>query len=229
MTRCDEFYQKWRQDPNWCDKCRTEVYRINKYIETLDAFPTLKEVSAGALRPILDKKMDTETRNKLLGEVERKVKSEGNVTSTDVQILMSQSPFVNKEAQNKPLSVEKQIIHAATWKETMQPKISRMDEAVFDSLVSKGVGALFQESIPIVVVTPDILIRKGNKNYAVFLDGAQVHAGREDRDQQWRDLLSQRGYEVISIKYEAYSETNRDKIVQEIMETIGFTTTMPRR
>jgi len=219
MTRCEEFYEKWKRDPNWCEKSRAEVYRINKYIETLDAYPGLEKVTATALRPILDRKMDEETKKKLLSTIETQAKSGVPVTSSDIEILVGASTKVDKEPQIKA-RLEQQIIHATTWKETMSPKISKMDEAVFDSLVQKGVGALFQESVCVKMLIPDIVVKKGSKNYAVFRDGP-VHEGREDRDEANRQLLARQGFEVISIPYDGYSNETRDSIVQQIIETIS--------
>jgi SAM-dependent methyltransferase len=36
MTRCVEFYQKWANDPNWCEKCKSSVSEINSYLSLLE-------------------------------------------------------------------------------------------------------------------------------------------------------------------------------------------------
>jgi len=65
MSRCLEFYQKWEKDPNWCEKCKDSVRKINRYIDLLDDFETkgipkdktivfLPEGSARALISIQD-------------------------------------------------------------------------------------------------------------------------------------------------------------------------------
>lgn len=35
MTRCEAFYSKWANDPNWCNKCQRSVEKINNYMELL--------------------------------------------------------------------------------------------------------------------------------------------------------------------------------------------------
>ena len=30
--RCQEFYERWTTDPNWCERCKSSVSNINKYI-----------------------------------------------------------------------------------------------------------------------------------------------------------------------------------------------------
>jgi len=222
MTRCEEFYEKWKRDPNWCDKCPTEVFRINKYIESLDMFPSLKQVSASALRLILEKKLDINTRKELLKKVADQVEAGKEVHVTDVVTLMTQFPKGNKEAQIGEIpKVEQRIIHAATWKETMHPTISRMDEEVYNALCNARVPSLFQERIPVKWVTPDILIQSRSKNIAVFLDGP-VHEGHEDRDRENRQLLAQRDITVLEYKYDEYSLAQRDQIVNEILSYLGM-------
>jgi len=53
LVRCEEFYEKWKRDPNWCQKCRTAVYYIDKYIELSQKFPVLKNISERAVRPLM--------------------------------------------------------------------------------------------------------------------------------------------------------------------------------
>lgn len=221
MTRCEEFYEKWKRDPNWCGKCETEVWRINRYIETLDAHPSLRDISAGALRPILEKKLDIDTREKLLEKVENEVKQGKQMRIADIVNLMTEFPIGKKEPQIEEIpKIETQIIKAQTWKETMTTPISKMDEAVYGKLQENGVYGQFQEVICIKHVRPDILIHAPNKTVAIFLDGAEVHEGREDRDLANRELLAKRGVDVISLRYEGYSDEARDSIVQQIIEKI---------
>lgn len=36
MTRCVEFYTRWKKDPNWCHKCQSAVDQIDSYIDLVD-------------------------------------------------------------------------------------------------------------------------------------------------------------------------------------------------
>jgi len=36
MTRCVEFYTRWKKDPNWCHKCQSAVDQIESYIDLVD-------------------------------------------------------------------------------------------------------------------------------------------------------------------------------------------------
>jgi len=53
LVRCEEYYEKWKRDPNWCEKCPTAVYYIDKYIELTEKFPALKNLSERAVRPLV--------------------------------------------------------------------------------------------------------------------------------------------------------------------------------
>lgn len=82
MSRCESFYKRWRKDPNWCNKCRTEVSRINKYLGLVDELAemgTPEDVTLGTLperaaRPILAIQ-DEETRENVISSVSNAIKT----------------------------------------------------------------------------------------------------------------------------------------------------------
>jgi len=57
MVRCEQFYEKWKRDPNWCMKCASSVWRINQYIEITDRWQKLKKLPERNLRPLFSKKL----------------------------------------------------------------------------------------------------------------------------------------------------------------------------
>ncbi len=64
MTRCKEFYDKWRRDPNWCEKCKSAVSQINSYLGFIDELEsrgvprefTLVNLPESAIRPLFTEK-----------------------------------------------------------------------------------------------------------------------------------------------------------------------------
>jgi len=88
MTRCEEFYEKWKRDPNWCNKCETSVFRINKYIELVEAHPMLKKVSERALRPLIERSIPHGELEKIIGELEDRIQKKQRVTTKTVQDIM---------------------------------------------------------------------------------------------------------------------------------------------
>jgi ribosomal protein S27E len=43
MVRCADYYEKWKKNPNWCNKCESSVHNINKFVGISD-----KIIEAGA-------------------------------------------------------------------------------------------------------------------------------------------------------------------------------------
>jgi len=108
-----------------------------------------------------------------------------------------------------------------TWqyrKAQMQPQHSQMELAVLEKLNALGVPV--ETDVPFCVqrTIPDFYFP--TKNVAVYLDGP-VHKGREDRDENQRELLARLyGITVVSISYERRSTQEADRIMQEIKEAI---------
>lgn len=97
MTRCEEFYEKWKRDPNWCGKCRTEAYRINKYIEVTEKFPVLKRLSATRLRPVLDNRLRDDTKLDLLLILTKRIEQGEQISKAEIESMVQQEIGVIKE------------------------------------------------------------------------------------------------------------------------------------
>jgi len=91
MSRCLEFYQKWEKDPNWCEKCKDSVRKINRYIDLLDDFETkgipkdktivfLPEGSARALISIQDENIKEKAISHIENVLNRKTPQGGDYT-----------------------------------------------------------------------------------------------------------------------------------------------------
>lgn len=96
MTRCEEFYEKWKRDPNWCDKCPSAVYYINRYVELAEKYPGLKQVSEGSTRPILGK-MDESTREKVVQEIQKRIDEGRKVDAGIVANIAKQFTIVKEK------------------------------------------------------------------------------------------------------------------------------------
>jgi N6-adenosine-specific RNA methylase IME4 len=85
MSRCKEFYQKWERDPNWCEKCRTSVRQINKYIDLLDELEsrgiskdvTIVSLPEGVARPLISIQ-DDDVRANAISSVQKAIESQKN-------------------------------------------------------------------------------------------------------------------------------------------------------
>ena len=107
-----------------------------------------------------------------------------------------------------------------SWKDRkarMQMPVSKMEEAVRIKLEEKGLHPETDREFCLQSTKPDYYFP--NKNLAIFLDGADVHRKRQDRDQALRELLTKRhNVKIVSLTYTAYSEAQKDEIVNRIME-----------
>ena len=81
--RCEEYYEKWKKDPNWCEKCQSAVSRINNYFDLageLESKGIPKEttfvgLSEGAARPLFTEKNPV-VKAKAISHVEKLLKRE---------------------------------------------------------------------------------------------------------------------------------------------------------
>ena len=83
MVRCEEFYEKWKRDPNWCEKGKTSIFYINKCIELREQFPVLKQFSEGALRPLLTNKINNFQIQEIISQIQKKL-DKGEKASVDM-------------------------------------------------------------------------------------------------------------------------------------------------
>jgi len=223
MVRCEEFYEKWKRDPNWCRKCASSVWWINRYIDLTERYPRLKQLSESALRPLLEKRLGDHQKvvaYMLSKEAEKGIELTPKLVK---EFIRRYGPFtiVKKEARIEEIPrVEKRVLEAERpWKQRMAPPISRMEEAVAALLQKSGIRFLMSERIPVAWACPDFTIVKGAKTICVYLDGPP-HAGREEKDAQTRGLLSRRGVTILEFRYGGYSQTQAELIAQDIIRYV---------
>jgi len=230
----EEFYEKWKRDPNWCEKCDTSVWYINRYIDLTQEYPWLKELSEGALRPVFTKKL-AGYRYKVAEEI-RKLLEERDL-DRDPETGKLRRPITRKEIftivkkvlgevieEEEQPKVEARVYKPKeTWeyrKARMGPSISKMDEAVLLALAKRGIHPEFQKKVCIKHVVPDLWFELPDRPLAVFLDGP-VHVGREDRDEALSDLLRKRGVEVLRISYKEPSKSEIQDVIEKVMSALA--------
>jgi len=123
MTRCEDFYEKWRKYPNWCEKTKGAVSQINSYLKLVDQLSgdgipeefSFVNFSAGAALPIVSIK-DPVIKDKVLTKVKSSLKAKksycetmkkgdpecGGITSEDVKSII-------KEVTAVPTGIPKDI------------------------------------------------------------------------------------------------------------------------
>lgn len=106
----------------------------------------------------------------------------------------------------------------------MHPKVSNAELDLFKALSAAGLtkGMVTQKPIVLKATIPDFCWL--DKRKAVYLDGIQAHSSdkQQDRDEEIRVLLEEKGWEVLRIPYEPpLSEKELKRIVELIKEFLG--------
>ena len=95
-----------------------------------------------------------------------------------------------------------------------------MEQELAFKLQDSGIRYLTQVEIP--VTTVDLYFPLEPRPLLVFVDG-RVHHGRAQmvKDEELRSLLRKRGYRVLELYYDNYSDKKRDKLYEEILDGLG--------
>jgi very-short-patch-repair endonuclease len=90
-------------------------------------------------------------------------------------------------------------------------------------------GIHYQTQIEIPVTTADFYFAIEPRPLLVFVNG-RVHLGKTEaaKDEELRCLLRKRGYKVLELYYDNYSDKNRDELYEEIMNSLGILSLMMR-
>ena len=81
----------------------------------------------------------------------------------------------------------------------------------------------YQTQVEIPVTTADFYFPVEPRPLLVFVDG-RVHLGKTQmiKDEELRTLLRRRGYRVLELSYESYSDRRRDQFYREILSNLGI-------
>ncbi|MEM2108064.1 MAG: DUF559 domain-containing protein [Candidatus Bathyarchaeia archaeon] len=112
-----------------------------------------------------------------------------------------------------------------SFKRRMHPKVSNAEMQLFQALSAAGLtkGMVTQKPIVLKATIPDFCWL--DKRKAVYLDGLQAHSSdkQQERDEEIRVLLEEKGWEVLRIPYEPpLSEKDLQRIVALIKEFVGL-------
>ena len=95
-----------------------------------------------------------------------------------------------------------------------------MEQKIALKLEDNGIRYLTQVEIP--VTTADFYFPLEPRPLLVFVDG-RVHLGRSQmvKDEELRSLLRKRGYRILELYYNSYSDKKRDQLYREILDNLG--------
>ena len=76
--------------------------------------------------------------------------------------------------------------------------------------------------VEILVTTADFYFATVPRPLIVFVDG-KVHLkfSQAIKDEELRTLLRKRGYRVLELCYDSYSDKKRDELYSEILQSLG--------
>jgi len=96
-----------------------------------------------------------------------------------------------------------------------------MEQELAIKLQGNQIRYLTQVEIP--VTTADLYFPLEPRPLLVFVDG-RVHHGTAQmaKDEELRTLLRKRGYRILELYYDAYSDKKRDQLYQEILDSLGI-------
>ncbi len=106
------------------------------------------------------------------------------------------------------------------WRERLNTNPSRMEQELAINLEHDRIHYLTQVEIPIT--TADFYFPLETRPLIVFVDG-RVHRKtiQATKDEELRTILRKRGYRILELYYDTYSDKNRDRMYQEILDSLG--------
>src|SRR6266480_1940602 len=105
------------------------------------------------------------------------------------------------------------------WRERLHANPSRMEQELAIKLQDNGIH--YQTQVEIPVTTADFYFSLESRPLLVFVDG-RVHLGTTQmaRDEELRSLLRKRGYTILELYYDNYSDKKRDQLYQQILNDL---------
>ncbi len=82
-------------------------------------------------------------------------------------------------------------------------------------------GIHYETQVEIPVTTADLYFRTQPRPLIVYVDG-RVHLGttQTTKDEELRSLLRKRGYRVLELCYDNYSDRKRDQLYEQILNDL---------
>jgi very-short-patch-repair endonuclease len=106
------------------------------------------------------------------------------------------------------------------WRDRLNVNPSRMERELALRLQEEGIHCLTEVEIP--VTTADFYFPLESRPLIVFVDGpVHLKPAQMMKDDELRPLLRKRGYRILELSYNSYSDKKRDELYREIMNGLG--------
>src|SRR2546425_4956393 len=105
------------------------------------------------------------------------------------------------------------------WRERMHANPSRIEQELAIKLQNDGIHYQTQVEIPVTIA--DFYFPLQSRPLLVFVDG-WVHLGTAQmaKDEELRSLLRKRGYRILELYYDGYSDKKRDQLYERILNDL---------
>ena len=106
------------------------------------------------------------------------------------------------------------------WRERLHANPSRMEQELAIKLQDNRISYLTQVEIPVAIA--DFYFPLDPRPLLVFVDG-RVHlkTSQTIKDEETRTLLRKKGYRILELYYDSYSDRRRDHLYEEILNSLG--------
>jgi very-short-patch-repair endonuclease len=106
------------------------------------------------------------------------------------------------------------------WRQLLDADPSRKEQELAIKLQEDGVH--YQTHVEIPITTADFYFPLESRPLFVFVDG-RVHIGitQMAKDEELRSLLRKRGYRILELCYDNYSDHSRDQLYKEIRDSLA--------
>src|SRR5437870_10196155 len=106
------------------------------------------------------------------------------------------------------------------WRELLHANPSRMEQELAFKLQDDRIHYQTQVEIPVTIA--DFYFPLESRPLLVFVDG-RVHLGTAQmaKDEELRSLLRKRGYRILELCYDSYSDKKRDELYDQIRNSLA--------
>ena len=105
------------------------------------------------------------------------------------------------------------------WRERLHANPSRMEQELAIKLQDNGIHYQTQVEIPVTIA--DFYFGTEPRPLVVFVDGwVHLRTAQMAKDEELRSLLRKRGYRILELYYDSYSDRKRDQLYEQILNDL---------
>ena len=107
----------------------------------------------------------------------------------------------------------------SNWRERLHDSPSQMEQELAFKLQDNGIH--YQTQVEIPVTTADFYFPLEPRPLIVFVDGhVHLKTSQAMKDEELRTLLRKRGYRVLELCYDSYSDKKRDQLYDQLLNDL---------